>query len=439
MTYIPSKEIVLPDLHVDTLGFTFIWKGHFLRGIYRESVELANSYFESGFIDEVVSKGVFPQTWVSEYENEQFGMILEHEMISPVLYATEWNSAMLKDAALMVLDIAEIGWRHGYNMIDCHKLNVLFKGTKPLYVDLGSFVPREAKMTGWHPYMNYVSSYYYILDIWCAGASLMAKRMMSPGVSLSRKEWSLYKYPINRYFQKLTSLRETYVTYLCYLSSVSPNILIEHLGLPHTSYKARFIKVLSNLVKIMKLAPSQHLSSLRRKVSKKVISKSTLAIGNNIKVEEIKEALGNMPKSQSMIFFNSPINKVFEICDKMEEPKKIISIQEDGSVSNAEYEYVTRMGRNDITITSFHLLNGGFFVRGKYPEPRLASDIAIILDYQLPQGQFGLHNAKIFFDRCREFSRTNHLIVNIPHCPVNSKKNLLDNYFKGLYGDTFVC
>ncbi|MBO4417857.1 MAG: hypothetical protein J5801_07060, partial [Bacteroidales bacterium] len=86
MIIIPSEEIKFPDLHLDTLGFTFTWKGHFLRGIYHESVELAKSYFETGFIDEVVSKGLFPRTWVSEFENEQFGIILEHEMLSPVLY-----------------------------------------------------------------------------------------------------------------------------------------------------------------------------------------------------------------------------------------------------------------------------------------------------------------------------------------------------------------
>ena len=439
MTHIPTSEIKLPDLHADTLGYTFLWQGHFLRGIFLESVELAKSYFETGFLDEVIAKEVFPKTWISEYENEQFGMILEHEMISPVLYATEWNSAMLKNAALMVLDIAEIGWRHGYNMIDCHKLNVMFKGTKPVYVDLGSFVLREKGMTGWHPYMNFMSSYYYILDIWSAGACKLAKRMMSPGVSLSRKEWSVYKYPINRHFCKLASFREKYVTYLCYLSSVSPQKLIKHLGTPPTSYKANFIKVLSKLVKTMKLAPSQHLASLRRKVSKMHIAKTSLSNGGDVNGEEIKNILSSLSESESVIFFNSPISKLLEICDKTERFKKIISIQEDDNVSNSEYDYVAHLDRKEITITSFFLLNGGFFVRGKSPEPRLSSDIAVILDYQLPLGQFGLHNAMVFFDRCKEFSRTGHLIVNIPHCSAESKQKLLANYFKESQGDTFVC
>lgn len=108
-------------------------------------------------------------------------------------------------------------------------------------------------------------------------------------------------------------------------------------------------------------------------------------------------------------------------------------------MSNTEYDYVAGMGKNNITVTSFNLLNGGFSVRGKCPEPRLSSDIAIILDYQLSSGKFGLHNAMIYFDRCKEFSRTGHLVVNIPQCPDDCKQKLLDVYFKEVHGDTFVC
>ena len=83
MKLIPSNEIQQPKLHADTLGFTFVWNGHFLRGIFSEAITRAKSYFESGFIKEVTEKGLFPKTWISDFENEQFGMIIEHEMITP--------------------------------------------------------------------------------------------------------------------------------------------------------------------------------------------------------------------------------------------------------------------------------------------------------------------------------------------------------------------
>lgn len=440
MIYIPSKDIRFPDLHADTLGFTFIWQGHFLRGIYPESVELAKSYFETGFLDEVVNKKLFPRTWVSEFENEQFGMILEHEMISPILYATEWNVVMLKAAALMVLEIAEVGWRHGYNMIDCHKLNVMFKGTRPLYVDLGSFVPKETGMTGWHPYTNFMTSYYYILDIWTSGAGQIAKRMMSPGVALNAKDWCVYKYPIYRHHPRLVSLRETFVSYMCYLSSVSPERIIAHLKQPLSSPKAKLIKFLSQLVNTLKLAPSQHLSRLRRQITKMPISVVDSSVGQNVSVKEgKKDKIGDLLKYASITFINSPIERTLEICDQIMEIKNIISIQEDVKISNTEYQYVSHLGRNNITLVSFFLMNGGFLIKGKFPEPRLSSDISVVLDYQLPLGAFGLHNAMIFFDRCKEYSRTGHLVVNIPCCPEESRRQLLESYFTEVHGDTFVC
>ena len=196
--HIPSSEINLTDLHADELGFVFVWKGHLLRGIYEQSVPQAEGYFSSGFLDEIVEKGLFPKTWISDFENEQFGLILEHEMIYPVLYATEWNFLMLKDAALMVLEIAEIGHRYGYNMIDCHKKNVLFKNNTPMYVDLGSFVPNAPDSKVWNPYSSFLRSYYYILEIWHSGAAQLAKRVMSPGVELQKEDYYSFKYPVLR-------------------------------------------------------------------------------------------------------------------------------------------------------------------------------------------------------------------------------------------------
>ena len=50
------------------------------------------------------------KTWIPDFGNEQFARIIEHELITLVIYAQEWNQAILKDAVLMVIGIAKIGW-----------------------------------------------------------------------------------------------------------------------------------------------------------------------------------------------------------------------------------------------------------------------------------------------------------------------------------------
>lgn len=261
MIHIPSNEIKQPLLHADTLGFTFVWQGHFLRGIFPESASWARSYFESGFIDEIVKKGLFPKTCISDFENEQFGMIIEHEMISPVLYATDWNSAMLKDAALMVLDIAEIGWRYGYNMVDSHKLNVMFKDNRPLYVDLGSFVPKEKGSTGWKPYNNFLESYTYILDLWTHGSEQIAKRMMSPGVLLHTQDYLAYKYPFFRRHPSLLSRKNRISLQLNSFAIMGSDKVKNN----------RVHCFLKHLIDRLKPCRSQHFNKLRRTISRQKI------------------------------------------------------------------------------------------------------------------------------------------------------------------------
>lgn len=435
MIHIPSDEIKQPNLHADTLGFTFVWQGHFLRGIYPESLYLAKSYFECGFIDEVVSKELFPKTWISEYENEMFGMIIEHEMISPVLYATEWNFSMLKAAALMVLDIAQIGWKYGYNMVDCHKLNVMFKGLKPIYVDLGSFVPREDGCTGWHPYMNFMTSYYYILDIWKDGASQIAKRMMAPGVSMKAKDYYLYKSKLYRLFPFLITQRIQLITALGYLASKPVEKIVIKVGVPFGSLKARLIRCFHWLVRKFKISPSQHLERIRCKVKSISMPISLCKDEKSIDLNDVKKAIGTFGELKSISFIDSPIKRVIELSEGID---KVISIQQQSAVSDAEYHYLSSVGVTNITPSCFFLGNGAILVRGKFPEDRLSSDVAIIIGYQIPSGTFGLHNAMVFFNRCKRFSNTGHLIVNFSQCKEDVKAKLLNSYFTDMIGDTFV-
>ena len=392
MIHIPSNEIKQPLLHADTLGFTFVWQGHFLRGIFPESASWARSYFESGFIDEIVKKGLFPKTCISDFENEQFGMIIEHEMISPVLYATDWNSAMLKDAALMVLDIAEIGWRYGYNMVDSHKLNVMFKDNRPLYVDLGSFVPKEKGSTGWKPYNNFLESYTYILDLWTHGSEQIAKRMMSPGVLLHTQDYLAYKYPFFRRHPSLLSRKNRISLQLNSFAIMGSDKVKNN----------RVHCFLKHLIDRLKPCRSQHFNKLRRTISRQ-------------KIQSVQD------KEKELVFdysFISPVNSV--TCINVsnttivqgikEKAAQVISINESDKVSNAEYKQL-----KNITSVSFPLLNGGVLIRDKFPEARLHSDVVIVRCADSGRGQFALHNNLVYLERCMSYSTSGMMYVWMPN------------------------
>lgn len=148
----------------DTTGRVFLWSGRLFRAIYPEQADHVKSMFSSGFLNELMAKKYFPETWITDYHMEGFPLILEHKRIWPVIYPQEWTFSMLKEAAMLVCRVGAVAKRYGYNMRDCHGLNVLFDGTTPQFIDLGSFMPDAC--CGWKPYEEFLRFYYYPLIIW---------------------------------------------------------------------------------------------------------------------------------------------------------------------------------------------------------------------------------------------------------------------------------
>ena len=143
MTMVLNPEDVkyLQKRQRDDTGRVFSWNGRIFRGIFPRQAEHVKTMFSNGFIRELITRKYFPETSITDYQMEGFSIILEHKRIWPVLYPQEWTFSMLKDAALMVCRTAIIAKRYGYNMRDCHGLNVLFDGANPQFIDLGSFIP----------------------------------------------------------------------------------------------------------------------------------------------------------------------------------------------------------------------------------------------------------------------------------------------------------
>lgn len=65
--------------------------------------------------------------------------VLRHERIPVVTYPYEWSFAMLRDAALLQLDLARQALAEGILVKDASSYNVQFAGSRPVFIDLGSF------------------------------------------------------------------------------------------------------------------------------------------------------------------------------------------------------------------------------------------------------------------------------------------------------------
>ncbi len=64
---------------------------------------------------------------------------------------------MLKEAALLTLDITELAARSGFTIVDAPADNVTFQGTEAVFIDLGSFRPGE--MEQWSAYGQFCDNF----------------------------------------------------------------------------------------------------------------------------------------------------------------------------------------------------------------------------------------------------------------------------------------
>jgi hypothetical protein len=79
---------------------------------------------------------------------------LEHDRVPTISYAYEWTFAMLRDAALLTLDLTLAAIDEGMITKDATPYNVQFVGARPVFIDLGSF-ERLTKGEPWFGYRQF--------------------------------------------------------------------------------------------------------------------------------------------------------------------------------------------------------------------------------------------------------------------------------------------
>jgi ribosomal protein L11 methylase PrmA len=93
--------------------------------------------------------------------------VLEHDVVPFVSYPYEWSFGMLRDAALLQLELVRRAVEAGLMLKDATPYNVQFRGARPVFVDVGSFEPlREGEP--WAGYRQFCMLFLYplLLEAW---------------------------------------------------------------------------------------------------------------------------------------------------------------------------------------------------------------------------------------------------------------------------------
>src|ERR687895_559153 len=90
------------------------------------------------------------------------GAVLRHERIPFVSYPYEWPFAMLRDAALLQLELLEACLTEDMILKDSSPYNVQWRGAEPVFIDVGSF-ERLQPGEPWIGYRQFCTLFLYPL------------------------------------------------------------------------------------------------------------------------------------------------------------------------------------------------------------------------------------------------------------------------------------
>jgi hypothetical protein len=139
--------------------------GEVLRFLSKEGLDdwhaLASSSLYSRFSD----AGLLVSTQlvdVDESVRDGWSALLRHERVPFISYPYEWTFSMLKDAALLELDLVLAGLDEGLILKDASPYNVQWRGAQPVFIDIGSF-ERLRPAEPWAGYRQFCMLYLYPL------------------------------------------------------------------------------------------------------------------------------------------------------------------------------------------------------------------------------------------------------------------------------------
>lgn len=86
-------------------------------------------------------------------------LVLEHEAIRFPSYPFEWTPQMLYEAGLLTIEIAEALLEDNLGLKDATPYNILFRGPRPVFIDVLSVERREPLDPLWRPYAQFVRTF----------------------------------------------------------------------------------------------------------------------------------------------------------------------------------------------------------------------------------------------------------------------------------------
>jgi hypothetical protein len=120
----------------------FVENDRVFRGLNETALATYQAAVESGLIEDLLSQGLMIDHQIVDGVDTPTGVpdsaVIEARKIPFVTYPFEWSFEMLKDAAILTLDVTLTALEAGFQLKDASAFNVAFDGSTPVFIDVTS-------------------------------------------------------------------------------------------------------------------------------------------------------------------------------------------------------------------------------------------------------------------------------------------------------------
>jgi hypothetical protein len=147
-----------PGSFRDPDSAVFHQDGRVLRGLSGRAAGDWDRLSATRFFPSLTAAGQIVRTAVHQGEapasprGAPWARVLEHERIPVVSYPYEWPFAMLRAAAVLHLEVLAAALDEGMSLKDGTAYNVQFVGSRPTFIDVGSFEPSSGPWPGYRQF-----------------------------------------------------------------------------------------------------------------------------------------------------------------------------------------------------------------------------------------------------------------------------------------------
>lgn len=165
----PSAIDLEPGSYRDRNGAVFYWKDRVFRRLSPRALDNWAQLRRQPFFEAESNAGRIVGTREVDAETEGFAEtpvsgtpLLEHERIPFISYPYEWAFGMLKDAALLHLELMRQALAVDMILKDSSPYNVQWRGVHPVFIDIPSFEPLQ-RGEPWVGYRQFCELFLYPL------------------------------------------------------------------------------------------------------------------------------------------------------------------------------------------------------------------------------------------------------------------------------------